>query len=398
MEPTTVNTRPTSPRRALAALALAVTAAGARAHVQILTADASRSHACSTFDMAIQTSAFFATLRANLFDYTKFGPGAPGGQPFDLVTTCCFTPDELMNAQIVLLGPLSKPLQACEKEALLDFVIQGGSLFYFSNTAAQELGATFGAVADAGGCRGGTGTVVDPTSPLVDGPFGRVTGQWSLACTGRFDDVGPFGTAVLAADEPICAAFQLGQGRAVLFNDEEWCGDLFESGCAAGQMPDADRETFFTNTIAWLQPYVFFFYPGGPACSGGTSYCVAGPNSIGGGATMSLTGSTSLQANAFQLEVQGAASSAPGVFLYGTERDQLPFGNGFACIAAPTSFLLPVRITDPAGSAQLAIDLATSPLGSSECCTYTFQFLYRDPLAGPPGFNLSDGLEVTIVP
>ena len=65
--------------------------------------------------------------------------------------------------------------------------------------------------------------------------------------------------------------------------------------------------------------------------------------------------------------------------------------------------LHPVTLTGVAGSAPSQLDLAMPPLASGPFgltpgSTWNFQFWFRDPLAGQQGFNLLDGLEVTLCP
>ena len=115
---------------------------------------------------------------------------------------------------------------------------------------------------------------------------------------------------------------------------------------------------------------------------------------------MDSVGAPSFESNSFQLSATGAIPGQPGLFYFGPNQIQNPFGNGWRCVGGGVT-RLPVIFCDPAGSAALSMDLwddsaPESRISVSE--TWSFQFWYRDPHAGPATFNLSNGLEVTFCP
>lgn len=130
------------------------------------------------------------------------------------------------------------------------------------------------------------------------------------------------------------------------------------------------------------------------------NYCVAAPNSAGPGALLTNTGTTSIAANAFGLSCEGAVPDSPGLFFYGPIEDQLPFGNGFLCIAGGAFRLTPIA-TDGFGHGETSVDFTDPPhvdgtiLSGS---TWKFQFWYRDAAAGGSKFNLSNGLSAEFLP
>ena len=136
-------------------------------------------------------------------------------------------------------------------------------------------------------------------------------------------------------------------------------------------------------------------------CDGSVqSYCQAAPNASGSGARLTHTGSLSLGANDFALEVDAAGAGRSGLFYYGTEQVGVPFGDGFRCVGGATVRLAPSATTDGSGAAVRPVDFqhprnAVIVPGTS----WHFQFWYRDP-GGPggSGFNLSDALAVTFCP
>jgi len=137
-------------------------------------------------------------------------------------------------------------------------------------------------------------------------------------------------------------------------------------------------------------------------CPEPTVYCVGVANSVGVGARISSDGSSSIAANDLVLEVDGLPPSVPGIFYYGPNQTQLPFGEGWRCVSGSVTRLSPTW-SDQLGHLNRALDLASPPFssgfgqvvaGESE----NFQFWYRDTMGGPSGFNLSDALEVEFCP
>jgi hypothetical protein len=143
--------------------------------------------------------------------------------------------------------------------------------------------------------------------------------------------------------------------------------------------------------------------PGDSPC-GVTSYCVAAPNSAGAGAVISAGGSTSLAANDLELHAAGAVPGQFGLYFYGPDAAQQPFGDGFLCVSGGFFRLSPAQQATGAGAIDRAVDLTQPPMsgGAGEVLagsTWRFQLWYRDP-AGPggAGFNLSDALEAVFCP
>jgi len=135
-------------------------------------------------------------------------------------------------------------------------------------------------------------------------------------------------------------------------------------------------------------------------CAQPTSYCATSPNSAGSGALMGFSGSTSIALDDFVLQVSGAPPYRPGLFYYGPNPANLPFGDGRRCVGGP-SFRLPLDIVSPSGTVGRKVSLKTPP-GPPNLflagATLHWQFWYRDPTGGPVGFNLSNGLRSTFCP
>lgn len=147
-------------------------------------------------------------------------------------------------------------------------------------------------------------------------------------------------------------------------------------------------------------------YRAAPSCPIPSVYCSSAPNSVGPGAFIDWTGSTSVLANDLRLAVNGARPNKPGIFYYGPNQIQVPFGDGFRCVGAGGVgvFRLPIVYADSFGYADYPLDLNSARLSSGPGEIqpgehWNFQFWYRDP-GGPGGtnFNLSDALGIAFCP
>ena len=63
-----------------------------------------------------------------------------------------------------------------------------------------------------------------------------------------------------------------------------------------------------------------------------TRFCVAAPNSTGGPAFLSASGSNSVSANDLTLHAAPVPANQPGLFYFGSQMTQVPFGDGFRCV------------------------------------------------------------------
>lgn len=146
----------------------------------------------------------------------------------------------------------------------------------------------------------------------------------------------------------------------------------------------------------------------GSACAPDVAtYCTAAANSAyTGGARISWWGTTSITDNDFHLTVTGAVPMQFGLFYYGPNAIQVPFGDGFRCVGGGLVGLFrlsPAQTPDLLGDADRWVDFGAPPAdaGYGQIAGFTqwnFQFWYRDPAAGLSGFNLSDALTVTFCP
>jgi hypothetical protein len=143
---------------------------------------------------------------------------------------------------------------------------------------------------------------------------------------------------------------------------------------------------------------------GPPSACDGSTYCVGAPNSVGLGASIAWSGSTSLALNDFVLHATGAPAHKTALFVYGSTQVQVPLGDGFRCIGGTVKRIQPAGSTDGAGAFSRYFDFTQPPANSGSGqilpgSTWNFQLYYRDP-QGPlgSGINLSNGLSASFCP
>jgi len=134
-------------------------------------------------------------------------------------------------------------------------------------------------------------------------------------------------------------------------------------------------------------------------CPPRVNYCQTSPNSVGPGAHISTTGSSSITSNNLILHCVGLPPGQYGIYYYGPDRIQIPFGEGFRCVGGGV-FRLPIMNSGPAGEFHFQLDHGSLPPGGGIEAgqTVDFQAWYRDPPGGGSGFNLSDAIEVFFCP
>lgn len=133
--------------------------------------------------------------------------------------------------------------------------------------------------------------------------------------------------------------------------------------------------------------------------SPGVNFCTSGPNSTGLPATMFAFGSSSVSNNALQILAGPAPFDAFGIFYYGPDEQNTPFGNGVRCVGG--SIVRSPLLTAPGGTFTWFIDMpsfdgTTNPITAGSI--YNFQCWFRDTPAGGSGFDLSDGMRFQFLP
>jgi len=127
-------------------------------------------------------------------------------------------------------------------------------------------------------------------------------------------------------------------------------------------------------------------------------------NGTGYGSVLCASGSSSVVNNNLVLHADHVPLNQFGLFFYGANQINLPFGDGLRCVGAGGSGihrLGPPIQPDAFGNMTRHWDLTQPPsnagLGAvSAGETWNVQLWYRDPSTSPCGgvFNLSNGLEI----
>lgn len=124
-------------------------------------------------------------------------------------------------------------------------------------------------------------------------------------------------------------------------------------------------------------------------------FCTATVNSTGQAAQIGWSGTSSCTANDLVLVATQLPPNTPGLFFFGVSHVQQIFGNGYRCVTGNV-VRLPPAYANASGVATQWLDRNSipqlAPLVPGE--VRSFQYWYRNPVAPPAGFNLSDGLEV----
>ncbi len=128
----------------------------------------------------------------------------------------------------------------------------------------------------------------------------------------------------------------------------------------------------------------------------GTSVCVSTPNSTGEASRMDASGSNRISDQFLILRASDAPSGQFGLFASGTALAQTPLGNGTLCLGGQLQ-RLSTPVLESAG--EFRIDLDFTSVGAALMPgTYLFQCWYRDPGAGGASFDLSNAVQVMLVP
>ncbi len=135
---------------------------------------------------------------------------------------------------------------------------------------------------------------------------------------------------------------------------------------------------------------------------GTRSYCTPTANSTGGPALITAQGSLSIASNSLVLVAEPCPAHQYSVFFYGSSQTYIPFGQGWLCVGGGTAGLQrlqPLVLINSAGASIYDVDLTQPPASTGPGridpgSTWNFQCWFRDPAAGAPAFNLSDGLSI----
>jgi len=136
----------------------------------------------------------------------------------------------------------------------------------------------------------------------------------------------------------------------------------------------------------------------------GNRFCSSAVNSTGMESNLVISGSLSVSANNMAFRATSAPAGQTGIFYYGPDQIQVPFGDGWRCVggqAGSVKRIFPFAMTNGAGNMEQTVDntvLTHAPCIGVVGTTLNFQGWFRDPAAGLSGFNLTDGIECTMEP
>ncbi len=140
-------------------------------------------------------------------------------------------------------------------------------------------------------------------------------------------------------------------------------------------------------------------FPGLNACPLISNVCTSTTNSTGLAALMHSFGQNRISSNNLILNATNLPADKTGLFFFGQTQTQVPFGNGWRCVASP--FLrLPATTSNLLGDLYWPLNLNTLPGGTVIHAgeVWYFQAWFRDPAAGGAGSNTSDALRVPWCP
>ena len=131
--------------------------------------------------------------------------------------------------------------------------------------------------------------------------------------------------------------------------------------------------------------------------------CDGAPNSAGTALGFSGVG-TLTPSGTFNVWLANGPPNQPGILFYGTEPNDLPYGDGVLCVGGNIQRVNPPIFLSALGNHfTTVLDWSEAPFGSgptsiTPLVPVYFQFWYRDPAAGGAGFNFSNAREVVLCP
>jgi len=233
-----------------AAAALLAPVAGAQEAV-LASFGPDRAEPCGAGSFSFSDGDVHRGARESLLDPAAFGVGGVVERSIVLAPPLAeIGQTNLIGADIFVLTR-ARTLSACEQRTLRDFVRQGGGVIAFTNEAGRDLQFITGS-GPLGACGGG-GFAFVSGHPIVEGPFGPLTGLLGGVFHCRYESLGPVGTPLLeTAGAAMGAAFEVQLGRVVVINDEEWA--MNAGGCPAAPFWGPTSERLLRNAVAWILP------------------------------------------------------------------------------------------------------------------------------------------------
>jgi len=145
----------------------------------------------------------------------------------------------------------------------------------------------------------------------------------------------------------------------------------------------------YVNTEGWLRMVDLFEQP--------VRYCPTNANSTGVAAELVVSGTPSTARNDLVLWGAHVPPGMFGRFFYGDAMTQVPFGDGFTCVAGQVARFAVVQ-SGGDGVISFPVDYANLPPNGGAILpgtTWNFQLVYRDTGSSTATFNLTDALSIT---
>jgi hypothetical protein len=228
--------------------------------INVLTFDESRvgveTNSYGSLNFNFASGGSFITVRNDLLNAANFGIGGIVPRSVNLLASVPELTPALLSMADVFVQPYMADFSPSETAALRDFIYNGGGFLFFSNWAGETGGFANSVFGTTPGPTGGQALIVDPSSSIIDGPFGTVTGpmslMWNLSMTG----LGLYGHEVLRNDLGYVfgATFEYGKGRVVIFNDEELFMNQPGVSYIAAPNLNPNTEILFMNSFAYVVP------------------------------------------------------------------------------------------------------------------------------------------------
>lgn len=230
--------------------------------IKVLALDETRvgviSNEYGSINFNFATGEGYSQVRNAMLNPSNFGPSGIVENSYELLNPVSYlTEENVAEADLIVLGANGVQILDEEIQVLSTFLQSGGSLFAFSNWAAQYLSPVLGSSPGEFSTVGiyNNAIVTDSTSPVVYGPFGEYGEGTSFpfGWSGSFSELGPNGTQILRNDYgSVAAHFSIGLGQAIVFTDEE----IFLNGPGVDYIGQSylttSTEALFLNTLSQL--------------------------------------------------------------------------------------------------------------------------------------------------
>jgi hypothetical protein len=204
------------------------------------------------------TQSCLATTKGYLTNAANFGPSGVVKDTMAVTSTGIdtATSTNLKGVNIFVTGyTATDSYTSAEKTALLNYVKGGGAMLVTTDDTEDDISSLFGLTLED--ATGGivTGTITDSSSPLADGPFGKVSSFTEYDAVGAYTNTGPGTVVGTNPDGAAIVVIPPGRlsptsGPVVLVSDVDVFSDCpEEDGATDGSITN---EVLIKNVFAYL--------------------------------------------------------------------------------------------------------------------------------------------------